>query len=202
MNKINQNLNFSNSGSSNQQSPRLVHCGEAYGACPGFFRASQQHHFLIKLRTEKQMIPFAANKGGHGNTSDPSELKHRDKSKWWSPCFLLKTYKIWAAARTPQLQTKGSKVCRQFTSRQKNIFLKRNNLFRIKQKQLNCERTFEWQLLLSCVSHKKGFSLLFQKSCVHSTKQEVIFFHLKHRHWHHNSRYTTLSCHFSKMHKY
>lgn len=76
----------------------------------------------------------------------------------------------------PQLQTKGSKVCRQFTSRQKNIFLKRNNLFRIKQKQLNCERTFEWQLLLSCVSHKKGFSLLFQKSCVHSTKAKRSFF--------------------------
>ncbi|ELK05885.1 Monocarboxylate transporter 5 [Pteropus alecto] len=33
------------------------------GACPGFLRASKQHHFLIKLRTEKRMIPFTANKG-------------------------------------------------------------------------------------------------------------------------------------------
>lgn len=179
VNKINQNLNFSNSGSSNQQSPRLVHCGEAYGACPGFLRASKQHLFLIKLRTEKQTIPFTANKGGHGNTSDPSELTHRDSQNDGLPASCSRHTRSEQQQVTPQLQTKGSKVCRQFTSRQKNIFLKRNNLFRIKQKQLNCERTFEWQLLLSCVSHKKGFSLLFQKSCVHSTKQEVIFFPLK-----------------------
>lgn len=62
----------------------------------------------------------------------------------------------------------------------------------MKQNQLNCERMFEWQLLLSCVSHKKGTPLLFQQSCVHSTKQRGhFFFHLKHGHWHHNSRYTT-----------
>lgn len=64
----------------------------------------------------------------------------------------------------------------------------------MKQNQLNCERMFEWQLLLSCVSHKKGIPLLFQQSCVHSTKQRghfFFFFHLKHGHWHHNSRYTT-----------
>lgn len=44
------------------------------------------------------------------------------------------------------------------------------------------------------MSHKKGIPLLFQQSCVHSTKQRghfFFFFHLKHGHWHHNSRYTT-----------
>lgn len=144
MNKINQNLNFSNSGSSNQQSPRLVHCGEAYGARPGFLRASQQHHFLIRLRTEKQMIPFAANKGGHSNTSDPAESTHRDSQNDGLPASCSGHRRSEQQQQVPpRLQTKGSEVCRQFTSRQKNIFLKRNNLFRIKQKQLNCERTFE-----------------------------------------------------------
>lgn len=149
--------------------------------------------------------PSLQTKGVNSNTSDPSELTHRDSQNEIDglPASCSRHTRSEQQQVPPRLQTKGSKVCRQFTSRQKNIFLKRNNLFRIKQKQLNCERTFERQLLLSCVSHKKGFSLLFQKSCVHSTKQRGhFFFHLKHRHWHHNSRYTTLSCHFSKMHKY
>lgn len=177
MDKINQNLKFSNSGSSNQQSPRLVHCGEAYGACPGFVRASKQHHFLIKLRTEKQMIPFTANKGGHSNTSDPSELTHCDSQNDGLPASCSRHTRSEQQQVPPQLQTKGSKVCRQFTSRQKNIFLKRNNLFRIKQKQLNCERTFEWQLLLSCVSHKKGFS--FPEILCTQHKARSFFFPLK-----------------------
>lgn len=53
---------------------------------------------------------------------------------------------------------------------------------------------FEWQLLLSCVSHKKGIPLLFPAIlCTqHKAKRSIFFFfHLKHGHWHHNSRYTT-----------
>lgn len=104
-------LKFSNSSSSNQQSPRLVHCGEAQGACPGFLCASQQHHFLITLRTEKQRIPFTANKGGHGNTSDPSELTHRDSQNEIDglPASCSRHTRSEQQQVPPRLQTKGSR---------------------------------------------------------------------------------------------
>lgn len=65
-----------------------------------------------------------------------------------SPCFLLKTHNYqlnWAAAAgTPPLPTQGGQtfVVNSLPGR-KTIFLKRNNLFRMKQNQLNCERMFE-----------------------------------------------------------
>lgn len=53
--------------------------------------------------------PPLQTKGGHSNTSDPSERTHRDKSKWWSPCFLLRTYKIWAASKRLGCKQRGQR---------------------------------------------------------------------------------------------
>lgn len=127
----------------NQQSPRLGHCGEAYGARPGFFRASQQHRVPIGLRTEQQRSPSLQTKGVTGTLAILQNGHPANSQNDGLPASCSGHTGSEQQQVTPRLQTKGSKVCRQFTSRQKNIFLKRNNLFRIKQKQLNCERTFE-----------------------------------------------------------
>lgn len=182
MNKINQrNLKFRNSSSSNQRSPRLGHRSEAQGGAslllalprPAEEKRSKVPPFSLQTRGPQQ---------GHQTQILLTGTTGRSTQKCrCSPCFLLKTHNYqlnWAAAAgTPPLPTQGGQtfVVNSLPGR-KTIFLKRNNLFRMKQNQLNCERMFEWQLLLSCVSHKKGIPLLFQQSCVHSTKQRGHFF--------------------------
>lgn len=145
MNNINQNLNFSNSGSSNQHSPRLLHCGEAYGAGPGFLCTSHSTISSSSWGLRSKRPPSLQTKGVTVTLvilQNWDWTRHTAIVRMMLSLLLAQDLQDLSEQQQvpPQLQTKGSKVCRQFTSRQKNIFLKRNNLFRIKQKQLDCEQ--------------------------------------------------------------
>lgn len=82
---------------------------------------------------------------------------------------------------------KGQNGCLQLTSKAETcVFFfpqEKDNLLILKQNQLSaCALFLCEQLLLSCIGAQTCFLkyFFFQKSGVHSTKQKVIFFHLKH----------------------